>query len=111
VRDLDVHLPTAFPPLPPSPTGQGWPSKYIEAHKIVSNIFDHAIQVLNQDKSDTSCIAFHMNAITSDALPLVEAFETEGASMSDCLPVEWIHTCARILGWTVLALQLCTEGA
>jgi hypothetical protein len=94
-----IHeLPTNFPPLPPAQSGRGWPANYLKAHQAISDLYSHAIQLLRQDDCDTSWIAFYISTITSDALPLLEALENEGGSTSDHLPMEWLHSCAMVLG-------------
>jgi hypothetical protein len=105
----EKNLPTSFPPLPPSQAGQGWPSNYLTGYQIISDIYNHAIQILHQDDSETSCIGFYINAIVSDALPLLEALETEGGSIAESLPSEWLHGSAMVLGWMVLALKSYRE--
>jgi hypothetical protein len=111
MSDWHKNLPTAFPSLPPSQSGQGWPLNYLTAYQIISETYNHAIQILHQDDYKTSCIGFYINAITSDALPLLEALETEGGSTAESLPSAWLQSSAIVLGWVVQALTSYREEA
>ncbi len=64
------------------------------------------MQVLRQEDSDTIRAAFHIDAITSDAIPILSALEREVETQNIILPINWIHKSAHLLGNLVNALRI-----
>jgi hypothetical protein len=99
-----MNAPAMFPPLPPSLE----PSANIEAaHRVLTDIYRHASVLLQQEDADPLRIAFHVDSITSDAIPVLCAMEREGGSEHSPtrLPEEWLQAGAQVLGELVVALQ------
>ena len=76
-----MSVPSRFPSLPP-PSGQ-WSPNVRAVHTALCDIYNHAIQLLNQEDNDPIRIAFHTDALSSDSLILLKALESEGADNPD----------------------------
>jgi len=96
-----------FPQLPPH---EGtWSASIRTAHAHLENTYNHAIHVLLADGADPTRIAFHIDRITSEALPIVLELASESQHAEGIgLPGEWLENIAELLGNAVSDLQqLC----
>lgn len=99
---------SAFPerfPLLPSLVQATYTHNTITAHEVISDIYTRAVQVSKQADSDPLRIAFHIDAIISDALPLLSALEQEQSNHHAPLSVEWLQSCATFLAELVNHLR------
>jgi len=107
---MDVSTPSPSLPssLPPLPERAGrWSAEIQAAYETVQRTYDYAIRVLRADGADPTRIAFHMDALSTTALPILEALVPDlDDDNSASLPVEWLVDVAAILGCTVSNLEL-----
>ena len=104
--NMTSTIQSLFPPLPQHNLG-GWPADIHAAHEVIRKAYDHATCVLQSDGfPDPTQVAFHINALSSNALPILEALIPSSASDEDeHLPLEWIVGVAELLGQAVQDLQ------
>lgn len=105
--DTGPSLPLSLPLLPET---KNWSTEIRAAYENVQCTYDHAIRVLQADRADPTRIAFHMDAILSNALPILKALipDNDIANLDDnseSLPVKWLADVAAILGCTVSNLE------
>ena len=104
-----ISLPTSFPCLPPHDPDQPWSTNIQSAHEVLTDIYQHAFAVLGED-SDPLRVAFHVDMITADAIPVLHAMEMEGESEGALgvhrLPEEWLHMAAEIFGYLDVSLRV-----
>lgn len=103
-----MELPHDFYPLPTvmvEGTRQVWPPQVTSAYEVLKNIYFHAVRISCQEEVDVLQTAFHIDAITSNAIPILSAVEQEVTSGSLAIPLEWLHQSAFLLGRLVVALQ------
>jgi hypothetical protein len=93
-----LNLPASFPYLPPHQ--QSWSANIQHAHQALVDIYSHTLTVLRQD-SDPLRIAYSIDMITSDAIPILTAMEKDDHQ----LPEEWLHAGAILLGYLVVSLR------
>jgi len=79
----------------------------MSAHNALSDIYQHALQVLGQDQMDPVQIKFHLSAIKGDAIPLLLAVEHN--YMSTDLKV-WLVTVAMQFQEAFITLSCCFEN-
>jgi len=96
---------TLFPPLPRH--RNGWPADICAAHEIMKRTYEQALDVLRSDGlPDPIRVSFHVDALTSTALPILEALIPIGTIHEDeSLPHEWLMDAARLFGQAVRDLQ------
>jgi hypothetical protein len=95
-------LPQILPHFPPCTTAHTpWPANFLVAYDTLSDIYRRAYCILNQEDADPLQLTFHLEAITADAIPLLEAFEVDprGPEVQD-----WLSDAATLLG--SLSVQL-----
>lgn len=68
----------------------------------MSDIYRRGIRTLHQDDSEPFQLMFHIDAVSSDAVPLLQALEVEPDHQ---ISQSWLHDCAEILGQLVLHLR------
>jgi len=90
-----------FPRLPDSILQPQLSPNTQAAHQILKDIYKHAIAALQQENPDPLQLSSHIDAITSDAVPLLVAIEEEGTSTGMPLLDAWLHKCVKLLGNTV----------
>jgi len=109
---MDTQLPSTFPPLPALPAGHlRWSANILEAHCTLQDTYKHAIQLARQEDLDPLRVAFHIDAITSDSVPILVALENLQDSDETPLAEEWIHAAAELLGDLVVVLRHVGELA
>jgi len=96
--------------LPLLPETKNWSAEIQAAYKNIQHTYDHAIQVLRVDGADPVHIAFHVDAISSNALLILEALIPDGATVNlddnlESLPVKWLDDVAAMLGCAVSDLE------
>jgi hypothetical protein len=105
-----MSLSPQFPSLPEPLSGR-WSPNIRAAHATLCSIYEHAAQVLDQEDSDPIRVSFHIDTLSSDGLSILEALEAEGDHNPDeCLPEDWLHNCASILGDLVVHLYHVKEA-
>ena len=76
-------LPPTLPGLPYT-SHHTWSANIQTAHQVLANIYHQAFTVTQQgDAADPLRLAFHIDTITSDAIPILSAIEEE-AEAKDC---------------------------
>jgi hypothetical protein len=98
----DHSFPAHFPKLPAIALQH---ANIVTAHNIISDLYKHALTVLQQENADPLQISYHINSITSDAVPLLSGIEEESTGNNLPLSEDWLHDGARLLGDIVLHLQ------
>ncbi|KIN95034.1 hypothetical protein M404DRAFT_34491 [Pisolithus tinctorius Marx 270] len=95
-----------FPPLPQPSLGR-WPANIQAAHRTIKKVHNQALYVLQSDSFlDPTWVSFHIEALASTALPILEALLPSSASHEDePLPQEWLVGVARLIGQAVQDLQ------
>lgn len=104
----DMELPHDFHPLPTvivDGTRQVWPPQVTSAHEVLKNIYAHAVRISHQEEVDALQTAFHIDAISSNAIPLLSSIEQEVRGGSLAIPLEWLHQSARVMGNLVAGLR------
>lgn len=66
-----------LPPTLPSLPDAEWPLNLRVAHNNLSDIYRHALRVLDDDQTDPIHAKFHLATIEGDAIPLLLAVEHE----------------------------------
>lgn len=99
-------LPDGFPRLPGHPNpSQGWPANVYKAHEVMSDVYRRAFRILRQDESDPLQLLFHIDAVSSDAIPLLEALENSEAELGFRFSMPWLLDSAELCGKLVLYLR------
>jgi len=102
-----LSLPLSLPPLPERLGIAGnWSAEIQTAYEIVQRTYNYALRVLRADGADPTRIAFHIDALSTTALPILEALipDLDGDD-STSLPAEWLVNVATILGCMVSNLE------
>ncbi|KAG1886264.1 hypothetical protein F4604DRAFT_1917997 [Suillus subluteus] len=106
---MDTDSPSLLLSLPLLPETKNWSAEIQIAYENVQHMYNHAIQVLQADEADPTHIAFHVDAISSNALPILEALvpdsDINSDDMLESLPVKWLADVATILGCVVSRLE------
>ncbi|KAG6370782.1 hypothetical protein JVT61DRAFT_10986 [Boletus reticuloceps] len=88
VGHMQADLPRNFPDLP---VRDYWSANVLQAHKILDNMYQQALQLLCQEDSDRLHLQIHINRIY-DQVPLLEAINNK---VDD---IDWISCCAHAFG-------------
>ena len=103
---LMFDLPTEIPALPDRhDVHVAWSANVSRAHEVMSDVYRHAIRVLRQDDCEPLQLMFHIDAVLSDAIPLLEALEESEGETGHKFPKTWLHHCAELYGKLVLCLR------
>lgn len=95
-------LPASFPPLPPCENETAsWPSSIRDSWDRIATEYERVYTLLNLEDCDPLQISFHIDNVTSDCIPLLEALEGDGD-----VPVNWLLESAQLLGETVRELRI-----
>lgn len=99
----------AFPPLPQHSLGR-WPADIDAAHRTLKKMYDQALYVLRSDDGfpNPTRVSFHIDALTSTALPILEALVPCSSASHDgneYLPQDWVVSVAELIGKAVRDLQ------
>lgn len=89
-------LPTALPQFPSRMLNQNpWSANIRTAHDTLSDIYRRAHRILSQEDADPIQLTFHIDAVSGDAIPLLEALarDPQGHEMQD-----WLSHTAHLLG-------------
>ena|ERR1700722_9248836 len=109
---MNARLPTAYPPLPHPGS---WSPNIQAAHQTLTDLYQNAFTILHLEDVEPLRIAFHIDSITADAIPILCAMETDGESEhsppDSRLPEEWLQGGAQVLGELVVALRRMRELA
>jgi hypothetical protein len=94
-----AHLLPAFPPLPEHFDNGVWSHNVNEAHHILSEAYEHAINVFNANDNDVHRLRLHSDTLMNRMLPMLSALEPE------VLNEEWIEACATTMAGLVVELE------
>lgn len=102
-----------WPPFPHLPARAQntvlWPAAVREAYKFLESTYNHATHVLLVDGADPTRISFHVDRITSRALPILMELTSDSDEAhidglhEDTLPEAWLDAVATLLGQVVLS--------
>jgi hypothetical protein len=99
-------LPESFPGLPGfQKPNSSRAANVIQAHEVMSDVYHHVIHVLRQDNSEPLQLMFHIDCVSLDTIPLLEALEDSEAELGFQFPQSWLHSCAEMFGQLVLLLR------
>lgn len=104
VSDMDGSFPQQEFPLLPLQE-EPWSASILAAHEYIRNVYDHAANVLRSDGADPTHIAFHMDRISSDALPVLLELTSESERQGNVLPIDWLEGISTLLAEVVASLQ------
>lgn len=68
-----------LPALPPSENGQAYSATVYEAYNHLRETFDRARHILDLQQMDPLRYQIHLDIINRDAIPLLEAIESQSA--------------------------------
>ena len=108
MSNSNLQLPDHFPPLPNTAVRS---VNLDAAHHILKDLYQHAVNVLYQDGPDPLRVSFHINAISSDAIPILAGIEEEDKMNEIPLLDGWLQQCAELLGELVVHLRYAKEVA
>lgn len=102
--DAGPLVPLSLPLLPET---KNWSAEIQAAYESVRRTYNHAIRVLRADGADPTRIAFHVDAILSNAIPILQALvpDIDSDDNLESLPVEWLANVATQLGRAVTNLE------
>ena len=72
----------------------------LKAHAALATIYRHAVRTLHQEEVDPLQLAFHLNNIQSDAVPLLQVIENSTTELGD-----WLAKAATQFGHLFCALS------
>ncbi|KAG2351552.1 hypothetical protein BDR07DRAFT_1501032 [Suillus spraguei] len=109
-QTIDASSPSLPSSLLLLPETRNWLAEIQAAYENIQHTYNNAIQVLRADSADPIHIAFHVDAISSNALPILEVLIPDNGIDSDLdtlesLPVKWLAEVATILGCVVSCLE------
>ncbi|KAI6035713.1 hypothetical protein EDC04DRAFT_2897736 [Pisolithus marmoratus] len=95
-------LPQSLALFPHCVGASSWPVDVLTAHDRLSDIYYHALRVLNQEDADPLQLTFHMGAIDDDAIPLLQAIADDpiGNELQD-----WLKDTVVLMGNIFVALS------
>lgn len=99
----------SLPPLPAKSTNVPWSANIHLAYHVLTDIFDHANEVLRQGDSNPIRIKFHLETLVDTAIPILQALEP--SCDDEGLPTAWLHGSAESLGRLVLDLKQAEASA
>ena len=76
----------------------------LAAHDTISGIYRHALQISAREDADPLRLSFHCDAITSEALPLLEAIGNDPAVI-DSHSGDWLIAATTALALVAKRLQ------
>ena len=109
-KSVSTSHPETFPCLPDRPSPHtAWSANIHAGYRVLANLYQNAAALLRSEDVDPLQVSFHINAIASDAVPLLSAMEMDtkcSTSLDDSqLPSEWLHHSAKVYGSLVHSLQ------
>ena len=88
--------------IPALPSGaMTWPANLLVAHDSLSGLYQHALQVWNQEDADPLRLDFHLGSLEGDAMQLLGAIEGEpiGTRL-----LHWLAQTTELFGTLYLAI-------
>ncbi|KAG1906262.1 uncharacterized protein F5891DRAFT_1182509 [Suillus fuscotomentosus] len=82
-----------------------WPQNVYTAEGIISNIYNAAIRILRSNDAEPTRVAYHYDALSTEALPLLEAIESDTSPAAYQLLHDWLLVCARLIGEVAAMLK------
>jgi hypothetical protein len=100
------HLYSPTMDLPALPEHENrWPQNVYTAEGIISNIYNAAIRILRSNDAEPTRVAYHYDALSTEALPLLEAIESDTSPADYQLLHDWLLVCARLIGEVAAMLK------
>jgi hypothetical protein len=101
---MPIVLPDVFPQFPfRAATQVPLSANFLTAHDILSDIYRHALQILNQEDADPIQLMFHIETLSGDAIPLLAALAQNPQGNEMC---DWLSRVAGVLGELSAQLSL-----
>lgn len=97
---LTYNLEPEFPSLP---DGYSWMASVKQAHEIISDTYHRAHRLLCLNDSEAIQLLFHIDAITNNAIPLLQSLESS-EELVDLISREWLAHGAKLCGNLVFFL-------
>jgi hypothetical protein len=111
----DIHklinmdtLPDSFPTLPPPVEGMHWSAEIVQGHRMLANAFNTSRDSINLDISDPTRLRFHLDHITNNAIPVLEAMSIRE---DELLPANFVLTMAITTALLVTHLQRALKSS
>jgi len=82
-----------------------WPENIYAADGIIHNIYNAAIRMLRSNDAEPTRVAYHYDALSAEALPLLEAIESDSSPDDYRLLRDWLLACARLIGEVATMLK------
>ena len=94
-----VTFPCSIPHLPASAIL--WPANLLLAHNSLSEIYQHALRVWEQEDADSLQLEFHLCSLEGDAMDLLGAIKSDpiGPELT-----EWLTSLAELVGQLYAAI-------
>lgn len=98
---LDTHTSMSNsdlePEFPHLPGRISWTASVKQAHEIICDTYNRAYRLLQLNDSEALQLFFHINAVTNNALPLLQSLESS-EELVDLLPRQWLVHGAELCG-------------
>ena len=75
-----------------------------QVHEIISDTYNRAYQLLWLNDSEALQLLFHIDAVTNNAIPLLQSLE-HSKELVDLIPWQWLAHGAELCGRLVYHLQ------
>ncbi|KAG1906385.1 uncharacterized protein F5891DRAFT_1244701 [Suillus fuscotomentosus] len=82
-----------------------WPQNVYTVEGIISNIYNATIRILRSNDAEPTRVAYHYDALSTEALPLLEAIESDTSPADYQLLHDWLLVCARLIGEVAAMLK------
>jgi hypothetical protein len=97
--------PAVFPALPGPGPPSHWGYTINRVHKIISQSYSQALQVLHREDGDALRLKYHLHLLQSQIRHLLENLQ------STELPPLWLNECAHGFGQLLVELAVAAKGA
>ena len=91
-----------FPDLPDCQINNPWSANVIEAHRILSDTYDHLTTILRHEDAEPMRLHIHVETIERQIFPIISALVDEDEMQLD---QDWVVRCANIFSRIGLQLQ------
>ena len=91
-----------FPDLPNRQINHPWSPNVIEAHRILSDTYNHVTTILHQEDAEPIRLHIHVETIERRIFLILSALEDEDEMRLD---QDWVVGCANIFSCIALQLQ------
>jgi len=91
-----------FPDFPNRQINHPWSPNVIEAHRILSDTYNHVTTILQHEDAEPIRLLIHVETIKRQIFPILSALEDEDEVQLD---QDWVVCCANIFLRIALQLQ------